>query len=511
MNKHPFLKLFLLFVSIQLSAQTGISLQRSTPEAEGLSSEVITSFIGALEQEIDAPHSLMIVKNGKVVTEAWWDPYNAQTPHELWSLSKSFTSTAIGFAVQEGLLSIDDLVISFFPDKIPENPDWQLKQLRVKDLLTMTTGHNKEPFPADTDDDWVKTFLDSELPYLPGTHFMYNTPATYMLSAIIHKISGEKLIDYLYPRLFEPLQIEKPQWEMDPKGINTGGWGLHLKTEDIAKFGQFYLQKGKWNGSQLLSQDWITMATSKQVSNGSNPDNDWMQGYGFQFWRSRYNTYRGDGAMGQFCLVFPDQDTVVAITSGTNNMGEIMQLTWDIILPVLKEGKIPRNDQALLALQKKIASLKIKAVEGQMTNRQQKKWLNKEFHFDENDQGIKTISFKTQNKEYSVQIKMEGGSQIIPFGQQRYIKAKVKGHLPYSRTRRSSFIPESSLRYIKNKTIASNGAWTDENEFHLRVYLYETPARMNYKFKFSDDGLILECSADHYLGFGDQPKTLKSI
>lgn len=511
MNKHPFLKLFLLFISIQLSAQTGISLQRSTPEAEGLSSEVITSFIGALEQEIDAPHSLMIVKNGKVVTEAWWDPYNAQTPHELWSLSKSFTSTAIGFAVQEGLLSIDDLVISFFPDKIPENPDWQLKQLRVKDLLTMTTGHNKEPFPADTDDDWVKTFLDSELPYLPGTHFMYNTPATYMLSAIIHKISGEKLIDYLYPRLFEPLQIEKPQWEMDPKGINTGGWGLHLKTEDIAKFGQFYLQKGKWNGSQLLSQDWITMATSKQVSNGSNPDNDWMQGYGFQFWRSRYNTYRGDGAMGQFCLVFPDQDTVVAITSGTNNMGEIMQLTWDIILPVLKEGKIPRNDQALLALQKKIASLKIKAVEGQMTNRQQKKWLNKEFHFDENDQGIKTISFKTQNKEYSVQIKMEGGIQIIPFGQQRYIKAKVKGHLPYSRTRRSSFIPESSLRYIKNKTIASNGAWTDENEFHLRVYLYETPARMNYKFKFSDDGLILECSADHYLGFGDQPKTLKSI
>ena len=511
MNKHPFLKLFLLFVSIQLSAQTGISLQRSTPEAEGLSSEVITSFIGALEQEIDAPHSLMIVKNGKVVTEAWWDPYNAQTPHELWSLSKSFTSTAIGFAVQEGLLSIDDLVISFFPDKIPENPDWQLKQLRVKDLLTMTTGHNKEPFPADTDDDWVKTFLDSELPYLPGTHFMYNTPATYMLSAIIHKISGEKLIDYLYPRLFEPLQIEKPQWEMDPKGINTGGWGLHLKTEDIAKFGQFYLQKGKWNGSQLLSQDWITMATSKQVSNGSNPDNDWMQGYGFQFWRSRYNTYRGDGAMGQFCLVFPDQDTVVAITSGTNNMGEIMQLTWDIILPVLKEGKIPRNDQALLALQKKIASLKIKAVEGQMTNRQQKKWLNKEFHFDENDQGIKTISFKTQNKEYSVQIKMEGGIQIIPFGQQRYIKAKVKGHLPYSRTRRSSFIPESSLRYIKNKTIASNGAWTDENEFHLRVYLYETPARMNYKFKFSDDGLILECSADHYLDFGDQPKTLKSI
>ncbi|MDA8757886.1 serine hydrolase, partial [Flavobacteriaceae bacterium] len=160
MNQHLFFRLFLLFISIQLSAQTGRSLERSTPEAEGLSSEVVASFISALEQEIDAPHSLMIVKNGKVITEAWWDPYNAQTPHELWSLSKSFTSTAVGFAVQEGLLSIHDPVISFFPNKIPENPGWQLKQLRVIDLLTMTTGHNKEPFPVDKDDDWVKTFLN---------------------------------------------------------------------------------------------------------------------------------------------------------------------------------------------------------------------------------------------------------------------------------------------------------------------------------------------------------------
>ncbi|MBL6666613.1 MAG: serine hydrolase [Flavobacteriaceae bacterium] len=510
MNQHLFFRLFLLFISIQLSAQTGRSLERSTPEAEGLSSEVVASFISALEQEIDAPHSLMIVKNGKVITEAWWDPYNAQTPHELWSLSKSFTSTAVGFAVQEGLLSIHDPVISFFPNKIPENPGWQLKQLRVIDLLTMTTGHNKEPFPVDKDDDWVKTFLNSDIPYMPGTHFMYNTPATYMLSAIIHKISGQKLVDYLYPRLFEPLEIEKPQWEMDPKGINTGGWGLHLKTEDIAKFGKFYLQKGKWNGSQLLSEDWITMATSKQVSNGSNPDNDWMQGYGFQFWRSRHNTYRGDGAMGQFCLVFPDQDTVVAITSGTNNMGEIMQLTWDIILSALKEGAIPRNDQALLALQKKIDLLRIKPVEGQMANRKQKKWLNKKFNFNQNDQGIRSISFKAQNKEYSVQIEMEEEIQIIPYGEQQYIKAKVKGHLPYSQTRKASIIPKSSLRYLKNKTIASSGAWTEENEFHLRVYLYETPARMNYKFKFSDDGLILESTADHYMGFGNQVNKLNS-
>ena len=159
---------------------------------------------------------LWSLKTEKVVSEAWWNPYNSGSPHELWSLSKSFTSTAIGFATQENLLSINDLVISFFPDKVPEKTTWQLEQLRVKDLLTMTTGHNKEPFNYDRDDDWVKVFLNSNIPYLPGTHFMYNTPATYMLSAIIQKVTGDKLVDYLFPRLLN-------HWELN---CQNGKWIL---------------------------------------------------------------------------------------------------------------------------------------------------------------------------------------------------------------------------------------------------------------------------------------------
>ena len=248
MKKRLLYFLLLWFVSFTLTGQTSTSLERSTPESEGISSEALLSFINAAEENIDAIHSLMVVKNGKVVTEGWWRPYNASTPHELWSLSKSFTSSAIGFAVQEGLLSPHDLVMSFFSEKIPNKPTWQLKQLRIIDLLTMTSGHMKEPTLFNLETDWEQAFLNTEIPFMPGTHFLYNTPATFMLSAIIQKITGEKLVDYLTPRLFEPLGIEKPKWELNPMGVNTGGWGLHLKTEDIAKFGQFYLQLGNLNG-----------------------------------------------------------------------------------------------------------------------------------------------------------------------------------------------------------------------------------------------------------------------
>ncbi len=295
------LLLFFLLFSFLNEAQVQTKLERGIPEIEGLSSGAILNFINKAEEKIDAIHSLMIVKNGKVISEGWWKPYNKNSPHELWSLSKSFTSTAVGFAVNEGLLSIDDLVISFFPDKVPDKPSWQLEQLRIVDLLTMNTGHVKEPKLNAGEGDWEFNFLNSDIQFMPGTHFLYNTPATFMLSSIIQKVSGEMLVDYLYPRLFEPLGIEKPDWEMNEDGVNVGGWGLHLKTEDIAKFGLLYLNKGMWNEKQILPRKWIEDATSKQVSNGSNPTNDWAQGYGYQFWRSRHNSYRGDGAMGQFC------------------------------------------------------------------------------------------------------------------------------------------------------------------------------------------------------------------
>jgi CubicO group peptidase (beta-lactamase class C family) len=511
MKKRLLYFLLLWFVSFTLTGQTSTSLERSTPESEGISSEALLSFINAAEENIDAIHSLMVVKNGKVVTEGWWRPYNASTPHELWSLSKSFTSSAIGFAVQEGLLSPYDLVMSFFSEKIPNKPTWQLKQLRIIDLLTMTSGHMKEPTLFNLETDWEQAFLNTEIPFMPGTHFLYNTPATFMLSAIIQKITGEKLVDYLTPRLFEPLGIEKPKWELNPMGVNTGGWGLHLKTEDIAKFGQFYLQLGNWNGEQLLSETWIKTATSKQVSNGSNPANDWTQGYGYQFWQSRHNSYRADGAMGQFCLVIPDKNMVVAITSGTSNMPGIMQLVWDILLPASKEDTLPADLVAFQELKQKTASLSLKPVAGMESSELQQKWFNKKYLMAKNEQGIIALTFKVDENGGLLIIDMANATEKIPYGFKAYTMTKLKNHLPFSRVRRSGFLPKSSLRYQKNRKIATSGAWQTSNELELKAYLYETPVNMNYNFSFSNKGLVVTCKAENYLGRSNDPQILKSV
>lgn len=339
------------------------SLPRSTPEAQGVSSEAILEFVGAADEKIRAMHSFMLVRNGQVVAECWWKPEPAEKPHVLWSLSKSFTSTAVGFAVAEGKLKLDDKVIDFFPEEAPAEPSENLKAMTVRDLLTMSTGHTSEP-NVRSSEHWRKTFLAHPVEKQPGTHFLYNTPATYMQSAIVQKVTGEKVLDYLQPRLFAPLGIEKPRWDESPEGVTLGGYGLYLKTEDIAKFGQLYLQKGEWNGKQIVPADWIAQATSKQVENAKDPasveTSDWAQGYGFQFWRCRHDAYRGDGKDGQFCIVIPEKDAVVVMTADTGDMQGQLNLVWEHLLPALGDETLPENPEAQKRLAERCAELTVK-------------------------------------------------------------------------------------------------------------------------------------------------------
>ena len=310
------LSIFGLTLLLAASFALADPLPRSSPESQGVSSQEILSFVQAADQNIHAIHSFMLVRHGKVVAEGWWKPESAEKPHILNSLSKSFTSTAIGFAQAEGKLDIDDPVLKFFPEDAPANPSENLKAMRIRDLLTMTCGQEREVKLA-KDQDWVKSFLAHPVPFQPGTHFLYNSPGVYMLSAIIQKVTGQTMVEYLRPRLFEPLGIENPNWATSPQGINTGGWGLFIRTEDIAKFGQLYLQHGMWNGKQLLPASWVTLATTEETysrpsgfkygTSQVKPDSDWFQGYGFLFWRCRHGAYRGDGANGQYCIVLPEQ------------------------------------------------------------------------------------------------------------------------------------------------------------------------------------------------------------
>jgi CubicO group peptidase (beta-lactamase class C family) len=257
--------------------------------------------------------------------------------------------------------------LKFFPDMAPKEPTANLKAMRVRDLLTMSSGHETEPKYA-KDVPWVQTALAQPVPRTPGSHFFYDGSDTYLCSAIVQKVTGQTVRDYLQPRLFEPLGIAKPEWKSSPQGINVGGSGLYLRTEDIAKFGQLYLQRGMWKGKQLVPAAWVDLATSKQVANDQSPAGkrsiDWSQGYGFQFWRCTHGAYRGDGKDGQFCIVLPDQDAVVAITADTRDMQAELKVVWDHLLPAFAAKKLPENRSEQEKLRKTLSQLAVRTGDG---------------------------------------------------------------------------------------------------------------------------------------------------
>ena len=477
--------LLLFSYQVKVPAQTHEILEYSTPEAEGVSSKGILRFIDAAEKEQpDALHSMMIVRHGKIIAEGWWNPYNPESPHLLYSLSKSFASTAIGLAIAENLITIDDQVISFFPDKTPENPSENLKAMRIRDLITMNTGHETDASGRmrNTEKGWVAGFLELPVEHKPGTIFIYNSGATYMLSAIIQKVTGQTLVEYLQSRLFDPLDIKKPTWESDPEGINYGGWGLSLRTKDIAKLGQLYLQKGNWEGKQILSEKWVNTATSLQTSNGSNPESDWDQGYGYQFWRCRNNNYRGDGAFGQFCIVMPDQDAVVAITSGSKDMQGIMNLVWNHILPAMQKEALPADEASHTALKDKLENLAISTVTGNETAPIAKKVSGKKFILESNMVGVEAISFNLAKHDKQLTIWNSLGEQQIPIG----YNTMLKGNFGFPN--------------MVAWATATSGAWTSDDTFRVRIYNYESPHAMTFDFKF--DGDTMTWNSEQNVSFG---------
>lgn len=352
------------------------SLPTASPASLGIDPQGILSFLDSVEERGRNPltgekgqhlHSFVLLRHGKVAAKGHWAPYRFQDPHYLYSLSKSFTSTAAGFAVQEGLLTLEERVVDFFPDCNSPELSPYAREMTVRHLLTMSTGQEGDTVPAmlrSPDGSWTKAFFSVPVLHPGGSYFLYNTGATYMVSAIVQQRTGQKLVDYLQPRLFEPLGIPHPHWDECPAGRSVGGWGLKLAVEDIAKFGQFLLQRGSWEGRQLLSSQWIDEATSAQMDNSarSNPSRinetaDWVQGYGYQFWRCQNGGYRADGAGGQLCVVAPDQELVFACTAGIQNFQILMDDIWDYLLPACQERPLPEDPALQSALENRIAGL----------------------------------------------------------------------------------------------------------------------------------------------------------
>ena len=450
-------------------------MELATPESQGVPSAAISAFINACERKYaggpeGALHGFVIVRHGKTIAEGSWKPFNTlENTHMLYSHSKSFTSTAIGFLVDEKNLDLDDRVVEIFPDLAPAKPSEHLRQLRVRDLLTMTVGmHRTDAESNDIAGDWVKAFLNNTIEDAPGTHFRYDSCATHVLAAIVERKTGERLMDYLKRRLFDKIGIRKQWSTCSPTGIACGGWGMNMTTREQARFGQLYLQQGLWNGEQILSTNWVRMATSYQTDTERKNGGDWGQGYGFQFWRCHHNAYRADGAMGQYTIVMPDQDAVVSINSGLGNMQGVLSLVWEHLLPAFKETSLAPDEKACATLRAKCAAL-VLAPPTTTAAAGNDAFFGRVFEFKDNKHGVKSVRFdRATSGGWICTLVLPAGPQKVPVGRGSWAKGRMRmdGAMPY----------EALSGYVSEYDVAAAAGVKGNGDFVARIYLTSTPA-----------------------------------
>ena len=457
-------------------------MEHATPESQGVSSKAISAWIDACEQVFDGNklgrlHGFVILRHGKVIAEGSWRPFDTlNETHMLYSHSKSFTSSAIGFLVDDAKLDLDERVVDIFPDLAPTNRSENLNALRVRDLLTMNVGAERvDPERKDISGNWVKLFLENKIERQPGTVFKYDSCATYMLSAIVERKTGRGLMEYLGEKMFAPIGIARAWSTTSPQGIACGGWGMNMTTRELARFGQLYLNNGKWEGKTILSPEWVALATARHTWSGGLNGNtnvlasasDWKQGYCFQFWRCRHNCYRADGASGQYTIVMPDQDAVVSIHAGVKDMQKELDLVWDRLLPEMRPTALPPDGAAAAALEAKCAALAIPPVPGKGSMR----FEGRKFDIKENKRGFKHVKFDHAEKGWTCVLETPSGEQRFPVGHGEWLKGSI---------RIDPFKYEGLGHLIGELAVAASGGVDGSGSFKMRAYLTGTTAYIDF-------------------------------
>lgn len=321
---------------------------RSTPAAQGMSSRSIGALLDWFEQRAVEGHSIMVVRHGHVVAEGWWTPYSADRPTLLYSVTKSFTSIAVGLVISDGLLALDDRVVDVLPDHVPDDVSEQGRRITVHHLLSMTVGHGTDSLTEAWErepGDLVNGFLRVPFSEVEGSRFVYDNATTFLLARIVERVSGRDLRELLDERLFRPMGIDHAEWDRVASGKAFGFHGLHLTTEAVAAFGELLLRGGRWGDQQLVPREWVELAT-RPHSDIPPVEDDSARGYGYQFWISE-NGFYADGAFGQHCVVIPALDLVVVVTSHNTRTSATPDAVWDCLVPGVDHPGSARDDEIL--------------------------------------------------------------------------------------------------------------------------------------------------------------------
>ncbi|WP_231263109.1 serine hydrolase domain-containing protein [Nocardioides alpinus] len=426
----------------------------------------IAAFVDAVDTDPAVEvHGLMVLRHGQVVAEGWWAPHTAERTRLLYSISKSFTSTALAFALDEGLVDLDDTVLRHFPEYADEVGASQSASITLRHLASMAAGHRhdmwREAVAGDPKDP-VRGFLLSPPDEAPGNVFAYSQPCTYTVAAAIQRRSGQRLSDYLRPRLFDPLGIGEVGWLCFPPGREQGFSGLFARTEDVAKLGQLYLQRGRWGDTQLIPAAYVDDATSVRVTTDEgNPD--WSQGYGYYFWMSRHG-YRGDGAFGQFCLVLPEHEAVVAITGGTEDMQAVLDHVWEHLLPGLDAAAI--DEDAHADLLRRLTTLGLPPCQSESVPARAEHIDSVTFSMASSSVGATATAFSSITVDgagdgLSVTLHERDNALTFGVGDGEWLASEP-------RDARADVVP-----------VAASGGWIDDDTFRVEVIFLETPHRID--------------------------------
>lgn len=463
-------------------------LQTISLAEAGIPAQRVQRLLDRLEERRVCMHSLLLVRHGKLAAEGYWKPFDQQRKHRMYSTTKSFVSVAIGLLIGEGKLTLEDRLVDYFPEKLPpEGPHPYIAAMTVRDLLRMASAHAKTTYRCMQDDDWVRTFFVYPPSHQPGTIFSYDTSATTVLTALVEKLSGQRFLEYLRPRLLEPIGFSADAYCTEtPLGLSWGGSGLVCTPRDLAKFALCCMNGGRYDGRQLIPADFIKMATSRQIDNtltGGHVES--QQGYGFQFWRTRHDGFACRGMGSQLAICQPKRDFILVTTADTqmqpNGEFEIFDALWEELYPYLSDSPLPPQEEEEAALQARLDSLEVQKALGAYDSPTAAAVNGHTFVMDENPMQLRRMTFTFAGEEGALEYENQTGIHTLRFGFGHHV---------------AQDFPDYGYPCI------TSAAWKDEGMLEIQCYLigdYLATLEIGVCFKAGTVTVLMRKAAELFL------------
>lgn len=469
-------------------------LPASSPESLGIASSTILNFLERVDEEQICMHGFLLLRKGQIAAEGYWAPYSRDSMHRMYSVSKSFVSLAVGLMIDEGKLRLDDKVVKFFSDKAPETIHPYLAQSTVRDLLMMATPHSTNSYTRN-DSDWAATFFNKKPSHPPGTIFSYDTAATVILNTIVERISGVPFLEYMRGRILDPVGFSKDAWCIKtPEGTSWGGSGVICKLRDMAKLAYLCMNKGRWNGVSLISDEYISQAVFKQIDNSISGS----LGYGYQIWMHKDNGFAFRGMGSQFAFCFPDKDFLFACISDTQGSAHedtgIEDCFHEEIFQNIKDHPLSCDDEISAKLEEKIRTLRILPQRGNLKSSYVQKTNHKWYRLNRNPMGIKTMRLIFEGCQGIWEYENASGHHQLKFG----IGKMIGGSFPET----SYFGERIGTASGTGYNCLSSAAWVEEHKLNMIVYItdiYLGTLRVSFAFKGKEISIYMTKTAEWFL------------